>query len=229
MRRLHIVALALACSSLWADRASAQAPVKLEVLGGTAVSTASDSATGVSPFARINFAMPLADWTCGDGWDCAPRFHFRIDLGGTPSEIVDLSDPGTFRSIDFAGGVSQRVIPSLYLALYCEAGATTLFGETHDAGALRWGGCGVRLDHFGRGWLNAIVTADQRLGGGLYRPAVAIQGSLAIIQADGRGRLPKGTTLALVGTAVFGVNSASWAPGSPTSLISTGISVGYGR
>jgi len=232
MRRALTLALALVCSSLWADRASA-AGIRVEILAGVSASGASGDATaGASPFARVNVNFPLASWMCGSydtEWSCSPRFHMRVDLGGTPSEVVALTNPATFRSIDFAGGISQEVHPSLFVKLYCEAGASTLFGQTGDAGALRWGGCGVRLDHFGRGWLNAVFTGDQRLGGVGYRPAVAIQGSISLFQSNGKARTPKGTTVALVGTAIFGVNSEAWAPRAPTSSVSAGITVGYGR
>jgi len=218
MKKLILFSIFLASPAF----AQEESRVKVDVSAGI---SRSDQET-TDPFARIGINFPLTTWTCGDeSWDCSPRINLRIDLSGVSGQVVDISSPDSFRAVDFSGGLGQKFSQSVFLSLYCEAGAQKILGA--EASFVH-AGCGIAFDQSQRGWMTLLYNTDQRLGGD-FRPSISIQGSIDLYRQKPEGRIPEGSKVSFVGQAIFGVFSSTYAPDSPSSQFTVGITVGYGR
>lgn len=181
-------------------------------------------ATKAAPLIRVDGNVGLAKARCGqegDEWDCAPRLHFLMDFGANPGESPTLADPASIKAIGMRGGISQRPLRDVFLALYCEAGAEALLPPDGEAPipAQRYGGCGVRLDGFDAGWLNVTVNGDERLDG-VPQGTVSVAGALRLHEQK-KGESLAGGHVSLVGTALFGLRGST--------VIKVGMVVGGGR
>lgn len=168
--------------------------VTVGVLAGGLTSMGSDADAAISPMARVLVSVPLASW------DKAPVLLVQADLSALPGETVSLSDPATFKALEFRLGIAQRIHDTVNADLYAEAGfATRLPGEieAQDTTA-RWAAAGVRIGRFGRGWLSLALGADQRMTGE-YAPAVLLSGAVQLGERAGVGAY-------LTGDAVLGLD-----------------------
>jgi hypothetical protein len=197
--------------------------VEVGMLGGGVVSMGSDAGAKMSPLVRVLVSLPLAQGQ-GQGWvPLPPVFHVQVDLSALPGATsFSFEDVGTWRTLEFRLGISQRLHDALNADLYAEAGfATRLPGELEARDrAVRWAAAGVRLGRFGDGWLSLGVGADQRLDG-TYRPAVLLAGALRLQEKAG-------VSLYLVGDAVLGIDTTlSATPRGPRrDVVRIGLALG---
>jgi len=184
---------------------------------GGSVSMAPNSATALTPIARLSVSGPLAIGSVNASR--LPVMHVEGELSALPGDTIDQtaglsSTLAQFKSLDFSLGLSHRVSQWLpvnggqYIvatSVYLEAGfATRLDNEVKARDkAPRYGCAGLRFDEGTSGsFVKTGGCADERLDG-TYQVTIAIKGNIAAFKFG-----PNAGASIFV-SAILGINASS--------------------
>lgn len=145
--------------------ASAQTPdpdgPRVSVTAGGLVTMSADAGTAVTPMVFVEVESPISI-----GKKSPLRFYGRLGIGTAPGTSVDLSQPQTFKSAEFGGGLAYTVgehVSGVRTQLVAEAGgATRLPGDPEPLNrVLHYFGFGMRLGDTVGNSLTVLVGRDQ--------------------------------------------------------------------
>lgn len=161
------MAVVLAClmSGLVADRVAGQTPdpdgPRVAVTAGALATMSGDAGTALTPMVFVEVESPISI-----GKSSPLRFYGRLGIGTAPGASADLSDPQTFKSAEFGGGLAYTVgehVSGVRTQLVAEAGgATRLPGDPEPLNrVLHYMGAGIRLGDTVGNSITVLVGRDQ--------------------------------------------------------------------
>lgn len=160
-----IAVLACLMSALMAGPASAQTPdpdaPRVSVTAGALATMSGDAGTALTPMVFVEVESPVAI-----GHSSPLRFYGRLGIGTAPGASVDLSQPQTFKSAEFGGGLAYTIgehVSGVRTQLVAEAGgATRLPGDPEPLNrVLHYMGAGLRLGDTVGNSITVLVGRDQ--------------------------------------------------------------------
>jgi hypothetical protein len=202
--------------------------LELHVLGGGIVSLSSEAQAAVSPLARLDVEAPIPIGSRPDWW---PRLHVVADFTALPGESVQLAAPETFKALEFGVGVSQRLFGGggQEVRAYASAGFATRLPDdpTPRDKTVRYASAGLRFAALDRSaHLQLGLGGDQRLDGS-WQAAVVVDGAVTLYRAR-EGTL-KGARVALVGSAILGLDLSTYSSGlsgGRRDVVRVGVAIG---